>query len=680
MAASLPYSDFLNLVKYSARPLTMRFCKPDKITTKLKSDDLPVKKIILESLEYDRVPKHFPSKEVLEPISPPVPRERGASTSAAAAIVNATMATTSSLIASTLLPSGASTSLPLSAGGNGLPPPTSSSSTGGGGNQLSSRDLSPRLNRQALFADALNQTGKTGRLVELNEELIRKLSHGGVPENSGFRSQIWMLLLGYLPYKVSEWDHKLQVQRDMYKQFVKEFWVDPPPLEALLGVEGARSALAHSEDSIKAGGKRLVAAQAACSLAFAREEEKEKAALAMSERSKEKEGKKKEVDRSEEDELLSMLLDGDTSGTQRSTNKKNIFGDDEDVSLFSNKVSTSGNLFGDSSSPSGGSKGSNKAKAASKNLFGDDDDDFVSTVKAVDKNIDKKKSSTLKKGEITSEPSGALLAKTQLQRYLDDANVRLDIAKDIERTHPDMHFFAEEPVLEMMERILLIFAKLNPGIMYVQGMNELLAPLLYVFSNDSVAGYGFSEHLEADTFFCFSALMSEFRELFMKTSDKSVGGIMHYIEVYSQLLQVIDPQVWNVLRSQGIEHSFYSFRWFTTLLTREFMLPDVLRLWDSFFADVDRRDFLVCFCNGMVMHRREDIVNGTFSSNLDLLQHYPSTDLHILLDCMNRVKAERAEKEKGGGGGGSGGKLEERLKEKAGELFGFINDKLTKNL
>lgn len=35
-----------------------------------------------------------------------------------------------------------------------------------------------------------------------------------------------------------------------------------------------------------------------------------------------------------------------------------------------------------------------------------------------------------------------------------------------------------------MRRLLFIFAKLNPGIRYVQGMNEVVAPLLYVFAND----------------------------------------------------------------------------------------------------------------------------------------------------------------------------------------------------
>lgn len=35
-----------------------------------------------------------------------------------------------------------------------------------------------------------------------------------------------------------------------------------------------------------------------------------------------------------------------------------------------------------------------------------------------------------------------------------------------------------------MKNILLVFAKLNQGIRYVQGMNEILAPIFYVFRND----------------------------------------------------------------------------------------------------------------------------------------------------------------------------------------------------
>ena len=36
---------------------------------------------------------------------------------------------------------------------------------------------------------------------------------------------------------------------------------------------------------------------------------------------------------------------------------------------------------------------------------------------------------------------------------------------------------------EAIERLLFIYAKLNPAIGYVQGMNELIAPLYYVLSS-----------------------------------------------------------------------------------------------------------------------------------------------------------------------------------------------------
>lgn len=35
---------------------------------------------------------------------------------------------------------------------------------------------------------------------------------------------------------------------------------------------------------------------------------------------------------------------------------------------------------------------------------------------------------------------------------------------------------------DVMSRILFIYAKLNPGVRYVQGMNEILAPIYYCFA------------------------------------------------------------------------------------------------------------------------------------------------------------------------------------------------------
>lgn len=37
---------------------------------------------------------------------------------------------------------------------------------------------------------------------------------------------------------------------------------------------------------------------------------------------------------------------------------------------------------------------------------------------------------------------------------------------------------------ESIERILFLYAKLNPGIGYIQGMNECLGPIYYVLAHD----------------------------------------------------------------------------------------------------------------------------------------------------------------------------------------------------
>lgn len=63
-----------------------------------------------------------------------------------------------------------------------------------------------------------------------------------------------------------------------------------------------------------------------------------------------------------------------------------------------------------------------------------------------------------------------------------------------------------------MKRALFLFAKLNPGLRYVQGMNELLAPLYYHFRTDPQGDS--AQHAEADAFFCFMEVISEFRDNF----------------------------------------------------------------------------------------------------------------------------------------------------------------------
>lgn len=116
---------------------------------------------------------------------------------------------------------------------------------------------------------------------------------------------------------------------------------------------------------------------------------------------------------------------------------------------------------------------------------------------------------------------------------------------------------------------------------------------------DSLPGY--LEYAEADCFFCFTALMSEIRDFFIKTLDESEGGIKQKMTKLSVLLKEKDLEVWNRLRDQELYPQYYSFRWLTLMLSQEFPLPDVCRIWDSVFADENRFKFLVDVCCAMIM-------------------------------------------------------------------------------
>ncbi|KAH8319442.1 hypothetical protein KR067_008994, partial [Drosophila pandora] len=187
----------------------------------------------------------------------------------------------------------------------------------------------------------------------------------------------------------------------------------------------------------------------------------------------------------------------------------------------------------------------------------------------------------------------------------------------------------QEAHWEVVQRILFIYAKLNPGQGYVQGMNEIVGPIYYVMASDPDLSY--REHAEADCFFCFTALMSEIRDFFIKTLDDAEGGIKCMMARLSNMLKDKDPNIYEHLKIQELHPQYYSFRWLTLLLSQEFPLPDVLRIWDSVFSDEHRFDFLIKICCSMMLIQREAILENDFASNVKLLQNYPPIDINVVI-------------------------------------------------
>jgi len=226
-------------------------------------------------------------------------------------------------------------------------------------------------------------------------------------------------------------------------------------------------------------------------------------------------------------------------------------------------------------------------------------------------------------------------------QFFENASLLDEIRKDVVRTHPDLHFFLEpednlgQRRYAAIERILFVWAKLNKGVRYVQGMNEIVGTIYFVLANDSNEEWACEA--EADTYFLFNTLMVEMRDVFVPDLDEADTGIQGRISNMIALLSLHDPEVRCHLDDCGIDPSFYSIRWLTTLLSREFSLPETIRLWDSMFASTHKDNFLRYVSVTMLMVIRDRLLRGDFGTCLRLLQSFPPTDIDRLLESSRAL-------------------------------------------
>ncbi|XP_012573548.1 uncharacterized protein [Cicer arietinum] len=240
----------------------------------------------------------------------------------------------------------------------------------------------------------------------------------------------------------------------------------------------------------------------------------------------------------------------------------------------------------------------------------------------------------LRRHEVSVEDHPLSLDKESLWRqYFQYTETVEQIDRDLQRTHPDMPFFSGETSFsrknkEAMKNILLLFAKLNPAICYVQGMNEVLAPIYYVFSTDTDKQN--AANAEADSFSCFVRILGDSVDHFCQQLDNSSSGILATLSRLSDLLKVNDEQLWHHLEfTTKVKPQFYAFRWITLLLTQEFQFEYILRIWDTLISNTfGVQDMLLRVCCAMLLCVKSRLLSGDFVANIKLLQHYPD-DINI---------------------------------------------------
>ena len=168
---------------------------------------------------------------------------------------------------------------------------------------------------------------------------------------------------------------------------------------------------------------------------------------------------------------------------------------------------------------------------------------------------------------------------------------------------------------DVLVRILFTYSCLIPAISYHQGMNELLAVIYYCYSYDKLYIEEKEEDIEADSFWSFYFLMEKIKNNF----DQE--GIFYKSGLLGECLEIVDNDIFTDLQDKNIKNEYFSCRWFIMLLSQDFEIWDVVRLWDLILCKENKNYYLFYICLGILIYRKNIILNGDMP---EILQRFQS--------------------------------------------------------
>uniref|UniRef100_A0A2K6FP75 Small G protein signaling modulator 1 n=1 Tax=Propithecus coquereli TaxID=379532 RepID=A0A2K6FP75_PROCO len=141
------------------------------------------------------------------------------------------------------------------------------------------------------------------------------------------------------------------------------------------------------------------------------------------------------------------------------------------------------------------------------------------------------------------------------------------IEKDVQRCDRNYWYFTPAN-LEKLRNIMCSYIWQHIEIGYVQGMCDLLAPLLVILDDEALA------------FSCFTELMKRMNQNFPH------GGAMdtHFANMRS-LIQILDSELFELMHQNGdYTHFYFCYRWFLLDFKRELIYDDVFSVWETIWA------------------------------------------------------------------------------------------------
>ncbi|KNC83497.1 hypothetical protein SARC_04253 [Sphaeroforma arctica JP610] len=160
--------------------------------------------------------------------------------------------------------------------------------------------------------------------------------------------------------------------------------------------------------------------------------------------------------------------------------------------------------------------------------------------------------------------------------------------------------------------------KTHTRISYVQGMNVLLAPFLYVMP-------------ELDAFYCFHRLLHRHIPSYV---DTNCTGVHTALQLFTECLKHCDADLYAKLRTIPVES--YAFSPIMSLLAGSPPLSEVLRLWDFMFAFGAHLN-VICVL-AQVIGLRDAILAEKSPANL--LRKLPPLDSHAIITTATLLARE----------------------------------------
>ncbi|KAM6466337.1 small G protein signaling modulator 2 isoform 2-T3 [Liasis olivaceus] len=166
------------------------------------------------------------------------------------------------------------------------------------------------------------------------------------------------------------------------------------------------------------------------------------------------------------------------------------------------------------------------------------------------------------------------------------------IDKDVQRCDRNYWYFTAEN-LEKLRNIMCSYVWEHLEVGYVQGMCDLLAPLMVILDKDELA------------YSCFTHLMKRMSQNFPN------GGAMdtHFANMRS-LIQILDSELFELMHQNGdYTHFYFCYRWFLLDFKRELLYEDVFTVWEVIWAakHISSEHFVLFIALALVESYREII-------------------------------------------------------------------------